>query len=157
MKKRLRNISVRDIAVVMGWAATITLMTIIAEYAKPPRAGSYAHGTTFDALDLAVILATSLAFGMFLIDLVKIFYGFIGAISLSIVMSVIYSALYDFYVLGLGKSFSEAGFPGWVWEWVTWFAFFRVFRIIFPAGILLVFIGGIIGGLVSDWVWPHRG
>lgn len=103
MKKKLRNISVRDILVVIGWAATITLMTIIAEYAKPPRPGS--HGTAFDALDLAIILATSLVFGIFLVDPVKILYGYIGAITLSIVISVIYSALYDLYVLGLGKKF----------------------------------------------------
>lgn len=105
MKKRLRAIRVRDILVVIGWAATITLMTIIAEYAKPPRPGSY--GTSFDALDLAIVLATSLVFGMFLVDPVKILYGFIGVISLSIVTSVMYSSLYDLYVLGLGKTFSE--------------------------------------------------
>lgn len=122
MKKRLRAIGVRNILVVMGWAATITLMTIIAEYAKLPRPGSYAYGTTFDALDLAIVLATSLVFGMFLVDPVKILYGFIGATCLSIVISVIYSSLYDLYVLGLGKEFSEI-VPGWEWEWVTWFAF----------------------------------
>ena len=129
-------------------------MTIIAEYAKTPRPGSY--GTTFDALDLAIVLATSLVFGIFLVDPAKIIYGFIGAISLSIVISVIYSALYDLYVLELGKYFSER-VPGWEWEWVTWLAFLRIFRIMFPAAIILVFIGGMIGGIVSDLIWPHRG
>lgn len=144
----------RDILVVMGWAATITLMTIIAEYAKPLRSGSIA--TSFDALDLAIIFAASLVFGIFLFDPVKILYDFIGAISLSIVMSVIYSSLYDLHVLGLGEYFSEA-VPGWEWEWVTWLAFLRIFRIMFPAAVILVFIGGMIGGIVSDWIWPHRG
>jgi len=156
MKNKLRTMSMRDILVVMGWAATITLMTIIAEYAKPPLAGSYAEGTTFDALDLAIILAMSLVFGIFLVDPVKILYGFIGAIFLSIVISVIYSSLYDLYVLGLGKNFSEI-VPGWEWEWVTWFAFFRIFRIMFPAAIVLIFVGGMIGGIVGEFVWAPPG
>lgn len=156
MKKRLRNIRVRDILAVMGWAAVITLMTITAEYAKPPRRGSYADGTTFDALDLAIVFATSLVFGIFLIDPAKILYGFIGAISLSIVISVIYSSLYDLYVLGLGEYFSEA-VPGWEWEWITWLASLRIIRIIFPVAMILIFIGGMIGGIVSDLMWPHRG
>lgn len=153
MKKRLRD-RLRDILVVMGWTATITLMTIIAEYAKTPRLGS--DGTTFDALDLSIVLVTSLVFGMFLIDPAKIIYGFIGVTSLSIIISVIYSALYDLYVLELGKHFSEV-VPGWEWEWITWFAFLRVFRIMFPAAIILIFVGGMIGGIVSDLMWPHRG
>jgi hypothetical protein len=93
---------------------------------------------------------------MFLIDPAKIIYGFIGVTSLSITMSVIYSALYDLYVLEIGKHFSEV-VPGWEWEWVTWFAFLRVFRIMFPAAIILIFVGGMIGGIVSDFMWPHRG
>lgn len=154
MKKTLRSISLRDIAIVIGWAATITLMTIIVQYAKPSRPGSY--GTSFDASDFAIILAASFLFGIFLADPIKILYSFIGAISLSTVMSVIYSALYDLYVLELGRKFSEI-VPGWEWEWITWLAFFRIFRIIFPAGMILIFIGGMIGGVVSELVWPHRG
>lgn len=154
MKKRLGAIGVGDTLAVVGWAVAITLMIIITEYMKTPRPGSY--WTTFDALDLAIILATSLLFGIFLVDPVKILYGFIVATSLSIVISVIYSSLYDLYVLGLGEYFSES-FPGWEWEWVTWFAFLRIFRIMFPVAIILILIGGIIGGIVHELVWPHRG
>jgi hypothetical protein len=71
-------------------------------------------------------------------------------------MSVISSALYDLYVLRLGEYFTQI-VPGWEWEWVTWLAFLRIFRTMFPAAIILVFIGGMIGGIVSDWIWPHRG
>lgn len=154
MKKKLKTISVRDVLVVIAWASTITVMTIIAEYAKTPRAGS--TGTSFDALDLAIVSVTSLVFGIFLVDPVKILYGFIGAISLSTIMSVISSALYDLYVLRLGEYFTQI-VPGWEWEWVAWLAFLRIFRTMFPAAIILVFIGGMIGGIVSDWIWPHRG
>lgn len=156
MKKRLKDIRVRDILAVMGWTATITLMTIIAEYVQPSRQRSSSYGTTFDALDLAIIFATSLVFGMILVDPVKILYGFIGATSLSMVISVICSSLYDLHVLGLGKGFSEA-VPGWEWEIVTWIAFLRIFRIMFPVAIVLILIGGIIGGIVNELVWPHRG
>ncbi len=148
----MRAISARDILVVIGWTAAIALTTMITEYAKPPRPSSY--GTTFDALDLAIVLATSLVFGMFLIDPVKILYGFIVATSLSIVISVICSALYDLYVLGLGELFSHA--HPWEWEWVTWFAFLRIFRIMFPLAIIFAFIGGMAGGIVSELMWPHR-
>jgi len=154
LKKRLRAISVRDILAMIGWATTITLMTIIAEYVKPLPIGSTA--TSFDTLDLAIFLAASLGFGMFLVDPEKILYGFIGATFLSTAMSVIYSGLYDLYVLGLGEYFFEAA-PGWEWEWVAWFAFLRIFRLMFPVAIILVFAGGMIGGIVSDWIWPHRG
>ncbi len=148
MKNKLR-----DVLVVIGWAASISLMTIIIEYSKPPRLGSYA--VAFDAYRL-IILVTSFLFGMFLVDLVKILYSSIGAITLSTVISVMYTALYDLYVLGLGKGFSEVA-PGWEWEWVTWLAFLRIFTKTFPAVPILVLIGGMIGGIVSDWMWPHRG
>jgi hypothetical protein len=150
----MRAISARDVLVLIGWAATIALLTMITEYAKTPRPGSY--GTSFDALDLAIVLATSLVFGIFLVDPVKIIYGFLGVVPLSIVISVISSALYDLYVLGLGELFSETAL-GWEWELVTWLAFLRVFRIIFPAGVILGFIGAMIGGIASDFIWPHRG
>ena len=154
LKKRLTAISMRDILVVVGWAVTLTLMTIIAEYVKPLRIGE--TKTSFEALDLAIIFATSLVFGVFLMDPVKILYGFIGAIFLSVVISIIYSSLYDLYVLGLGEYFSGVT-PGWEWEWVAWLAFLRIFRITFPTAVILVFAGGMIGGIVSDFVWPHRG
>ncbi len=146
------NKKVRDILLVIGWAATIALTTVITEYAKPSRPGSY--GTTFDALGLAIVLATSLVFGMLLVDPVRILCGFIGTTSLSIVISVISSALYDLYALGLGEYFS-GGAPAW--EWVTWFAFLRIFRIMFPAAIILILIGGMIGGIVSELMWSHKG
>jgi len=153
IKKRLRTLSIRDILVVIGWAVTIALVTIIAEYSKSPRFGSY--GATFDAY-LVIILVTSLVFGIFLVDPIKILYGFMGVVTLSILISVIYSSLYDIYVLELGKAFSEA-VPGWEWEWITWLAFFRIFVIMFPGAIILVLIGGMIGGIVSALMWPHRG
>jgi hypothetical protein len=111
LKKRLQDISVRDILAMIGWATAITLLTIIAEYVKPLPIGSTA--TSFDTLDLAIFFSASLAFGMFLIDPEKVLYGFIVAISLSTAMSVIYSAFYDLYVLELGEYFSEA-VPGCV-------------------------------------------
>lgn len=73
IKKKMRAISVKDLLAVIGWASAIALMTIIAEYTKTPRPGSY--GISFDALDLAIVLATSLLFGMFLVDPVKILYA----------------------------------------------------------------------------------
>ncbi len=148
MKNKLRTI-----LIVTGWTASISLMTILIEYSKPPRLGSYS--VAFDAYRL-IILVTSFLFGMFLVDLVKILYSSIGAITLSTVTSVMYTALYDLYVLGLGKGFSEAA-PGWEWEWVTWLAFLRIFAKTFPIVPILVLIGGMIGGIVSDWMWPHRG
>jgi len=154
MKKKLREIRARDILVVMGWAATITLITMITEYVKTPR-----HGFTetyFGVLDMAIILAASLAFGIFLVDPVKILYRIIGTISLSLVMSVICSSLYDLYVLGLGRYFSDV-VPGWEWEWVTWLAFFRIFKLMFPVATILIFAGGMVGGIVSELMWPHRG
>jgi len=148
MKNKLR-----DILVVIGWTASISLMTIIIEYSKPPRLGSYS--VAFDAYRL-IILVMSFLFGMFLVDLVKILYSSIGTIILSTVISVMYTALYDLYVLGLGKYFSEVA-PGWEWEWVTFLAFLRIFHKTFPVVAILVLIGGMIGGVVSDWLWPHRG
>ena len=154
LKKKLKPISIRDVSVVVGWATTITLLTIIVEYVKPLPLGATA--ISFDALELTIILATSLVFGVFLVDPVKILYGFIGAMSLSLVMSVIFSSLYDLYVLGLGEYFSGLT-PGWEWELVAWLAFLRIFRITFPIAVILVFAGAMIGGIVSDFVWPHRG
>jgi len=143
----------RNILIVIGWTTIVTLVTIVTEYVKQPPAGGTA--TYFGLLDMVIILGVSSMFGIFLIDPKRILYCVVGTIFLSIVISVVYSSLYDLS-LGAGEPYSEV-VPGWEWEWVTWFAFLRVFRIMFPAGIILVFVGGMIGGIVSDWLWPHRG
>lgn len=143
----------RNIPVVIGWTTIITLIVLITEYVKQPTPGGTA--TYFGLLEMVIILGASLVFGIFLIDPQKILYCVIGTICLSIVISVVYSSLYDLS-LGIGEQYSEA-VPGWEWEWVTWFAFLRVFRIMFPTGIILVFIGGMIGGIMNDLMWPHRG
>lgn len=148
MKEKSRNI-----LVLIGWTTIVTIMTIITEYVKQPPPGGTA--TYFGLLDMVIILGASSVFGIFLIDPKKIVYFVIGTICLSIVISVVYSSLYDLSI-GIGEQYSEA-IPGWEWEWVTWFAFLRVFRIMFPTGIILVFMGGMIGGIMNDFMWPHRG
>lgn len=153
VKKKLRNISVTDIVMVMAWALTISIMTMITEYVKTPRPGFIE--TSFDVLDLAIILAISLVLGILLVDPERILYGFIGAISLSLVISLVCSALYDIHVLELGKYYTDL-LPGWEWEIVTWLAFFRIFKLMFPVAILVVFAGGMVGGIVSELMWPHR-
>lgn len=154
LKKKMRAISARDAIVVVGWATAITLLIIFVEYVKPLPLGATA--TRFDTLELAIILVTSLLVGAFLVDPVKILYGFIAAMSLSGVMSVIYSSLYDLYVLGLGEPFTGV-LPGWEWEMVAWLAFLRIFRMTFPAVLILVFAGGMVGGIAGDYLWPHKG
>ncbi|MCW4019890.1 MAG: hypothetical protein NWF14_01485 [Candidatus Bathyarchaeota archaeon] len=153
LRKKLRAISARDAAVVVGWAVTLTLLVIIVEYVKPMPLR--ATSTRFDSLELAIILVTSLIVGAVLLDPVKILYGFIAATTLSVVMSVIFSSLYDLYVLGLGEYFSALT-PGWEWEWVAWLAFLRIFKMAFPAALILIFAGGMVGGIAGAFLWPHR-
>ena len=143
---------VRGILVVIGWASAIMLLTVRAMYQFNP-----VHSTTgsfLNALDLLVLLAVSVAVGIFLADLDRILFGYVGSMVLSILMAFIYSTLFDWFVTGAGEVFTEIPFG---WEYVCFYAFARILKTMFPSAMVLTFLGGFVGGIINDTVWPHRG
>lgn len=141
---------VRDILVVIGWASAIMLLTVRAAYQFNPRARII--GTFLDAVDLLVLLAVSVVAGIFLADLNRVLFGYMGSTALSILMALIYTSLFDWFVRGTGEYLSETPFG---WEYVVFYAFAKILRTMFPGAMLLTFLGGFVGGIISDRVWPH--
>ena len=143
---------VRDILVVIGWASAIMLLTVRALHQWNPV--SRTIGSYLDAPDLLLLLAVSVVAGIFLADLNRILYGYIGSIALSISIALIYSSVFDWFVIGYGEIFSQTRFG---WEYAVFYAFAKILRTMFPGVMLLTFLGGFAGGILSDTVWPHQG
>lgn len=143
---------VRGVLVVIGWASAVMLLTVRAMYQFNPARST--TGSFLNALDLVVLLAVSVVAGIFLADLNRILFGYVGSMVLSILMAFIYSTLFDWFVTGAGEVFTEIPFG---WEYAFFYAFTRILRTMFPSAMLLAFLGGFVGGIINDIVWPHRG
>lgn len=140
----------KNISVIIGWAVAITLITVKTAYKSPPMLlPPSGWGPSFSIVDYVLLLTTSVIVGMILAELETIFWAWIGSVFLSFLMSVIYSSLFNWFVLGWGEVFSDTP---WGWEFVCYWTARRLFRITFPSVILLfvgLFFGGILGELTG--------
>lgn len=138
----------KNILAIIGWAIVITLITVDTAYESPPYGWSVLQGwgPSFSIVDYVLLLAGSLVVGMILVELEMIFWGWIGSVLLSFLMSVIYSSLYNWFVIGWGEILSDTP---WGWENVFYLTTAGIFRITFPS-IVLLFVGLFFGGLVGE-------
>lgn len=146
MRKKLR-----DTAVIIGWASTIMLLTVRVLYQFNPEHSII--GSYLGLPDLLAILAVSVIAGIFLGDLDRVLLGYVVSIVSSILMALIFTSLFDWFFKGAERVFSDIPFG---WEYVIFFAFSKIIRTMFPGAILLTFVGGFLGGILGDRVWPHR-
>lgn len=149
----------RAILVVGTWALTISLIFIKVHwfvYLENPRyrvqklALSY-EGPQFDSMDLFLLGMVSIIAGIALTDVVHIFYGYLVSLGLSFSVSIVYTALYIWYVLGWGELLSliPAG-----WEWAILWAILNVLWVMFPAAVMICLFGAIAGGVLRSWMKP---
>jgi len=159
MRRWLRE-NKREIVVVIGWASGVTLILIkiyALSYIYNPwlRYGSVPldiyTGPVFESLDLALLFVVSLFAGWMLVDLDRIFYGYLISMISSFWIAVAYATLYIWNVLGWGTMLSNIAFA---WEWAFYWAAINMFRAVFPFPIILAFLGGFFGSLLKSWLKP---
>jgi len=148
----------RDIAIVLGWTIAVTLILVkiyLLFYIRNPilktmePLASYA-GPSFESLDLLILFVVSLLAGMMLIDMERIFYGYLASMISSFFIAVAVGSLYIWYVIGWER-FSQIAF---VWEYVVFWAMSNMLRAIFPLPIILGFLASFFGSIVRDWIKP---
>ena len=144
----------RDICLIALWTGAITAVIIgshqqfyidnpIMTYRQLGFSEYYAP--TASPLELMLILFISLAITVFLISAKGLIFGYIGSLILSSLIAVAYMFLFNWYVLDLGRVFSELPFG---WEWVVFQAIINTFRYIFPLGVTFSLIGVCIGSII---------
>ena len=144
MKKIIRNL-----LVAAGWAMAIVLITLNVLYLRnDPSRYAAPWEIAFNDLDLLLLLCTSVIAGMFLTDLDTVFWGYAGSLAFAFAALLIFSFLFSWFVLGSEEVFSQYDFG---WEWVLWWGFGRIIRVMFPVPIMLCFFGGFVGCILGDY------
>jgi hypothetical protein len=144
----------RDILLICVWTAAITAVFIESHqqfYIDNPimtyrQIGfSEVRAPTTSPLDCMLILFTSLVISVFLISAKGLILGYAASLLLSSLIAVIYTFLFNWYVLDLGRSFSQLPFG---WEWVVFQGVINTFRFMFPLAVTFSLIGVCIGSIV---------
>ena len=150
----------REVAVATGWTTAATLIlikiyTVFYIYNPWQRSGLVPMDIykvpIFTSFDLVLWFFVSLIAGMLLIDIDRVFYGYLVSMILSICIALAYATLYIWYVLGWGGMLSTISFS---WEWAVYWAALNMFRVVFPFPIILAFLGGFFGSLLRSWIRP---
>jgi hypothetical protein len=147
-----------DIALVLLWTGLVALIVIKiywVGYTTSVRLTYYKtpfptyEGPAPEFLDLVIILLAGIPVGLSLSDLNEMIYGYVAAMSLSFIVSVVYVTLYIWYILGWGAVFGLVAFD---WEYAVFFAMEWVFRIMFPWVIGLCLVGLTVGAFLRTWI-----
>jgi hypothetical protein len=144
----------RDIFLIALWTIAIAALIIKTHqqfYVDNPMMTYYQLGFSEyrspapSELDLALILLISTVVSVFLISMRSVIFGYFASLFLSCSIVVVYMFLFNWFALGLTRTFSELPFG---WEWVVFQAIINTFRYIFPLGVTFSLIGVCIGSIV---------
>jgi hypothetical protein len=91
----------------------------------------------------------SLLAGYVIADVEDTLFGFLISSFLSTVISVAYSTFFIWYVLGFFRIVNSS----FISE-IVWAASLNIFRMIFPLGLLAVFLGGLFGAFLRGYIQP---
>lgn len=147
-----------DVAIVLILAAVVALDMVSiywVAYTTNPRLSYYKpplpvyEGPRPELVDSLIVLVAGILTGIFLSDVSEMVYGYIAAMSIALVVSVVYVSLYIWYVLGWGQVFELGAFG---WEWAVFFATDVIFTIMFPWIIGLCLIGLTVGAFLRTWI-----
>ncbi len=147
-----------DIALVMMWAALVALMVIKAywvTYASSTRLSYFKiaipgyEGLRPGLLDMLIIAAAGVVVGLFLSDVKEMLYGYVTAMALAFIVSVVYVTLYIWYVLELGLVFGTVAYD---WEWAVYIAISVVFTLMFPWIIGVCLVSLAVGAFLRTWL-----
>lgn len=167
LKRIARWIKTRKLAilVVLVWSISVALITIksylffyyIEEPGMFKKRLIYSTGSWIPRLyevDYLLIFAMSVISGVLLVDLERIFYGWIASTFLSFFIPVIFSSFFIWFSLGAGEMLSIM--LGWAWaaEEVSYIAIRIVFRMTFPLAQLLSFVGSFVAAFLRSMIQP---
>ena len=139
-----------DILVIAGLAIVIVLLTVRTVYKPCPyKPAPYWWMPSFSLADYVILFVAGMVAGIVLVKPETIFFGWIGSISLSFLISIVYTSLYSWFVLGWKEALSIYPFG---FENLIFAAFCSVFRITLLGDILVflaLFLGGFTGYLTG--------
>ena len=139
-----------DMLVITGLAVVIVLLTFRTVYKPCPyEPAPYWWRPSFSLVDYMILFVASVVAGIFLVELETIVFGWVGTIFLSFLVSILYTSLYGWFVLGLREALSTYpfGFENFIFALV-----FTVFRITLLGYILVLpalFIGAFTSYLIG--------
>ena len=125
-----------DLLVITGLALVIALLTVKTVYKPCPyEPAPYWWSPSFSLTDYMILFVASVVAGIFLVELETIVLGWVGTIFLSFLVSILYTSLYSWFVLGLREALSTYpfGFENFIFTLV-----FSVFRITLLGYILVL-------------------
>ena len=151
------------IIIVCLWTAVISSVTILEYYnlyetdpllRQPGYVVAFSPTESLDfprlyTLDYVVILVASLLAGYMIADIEDTLYGFLASGILSTLISVAYSTLFLWYVLGLDRTYDFSFITT-----IIWAASLNVFRMLFPIALLTVFLGSLFGSFFRGYFQP---
>ena len=145
MRKKWKN---RIIVIV--WAVLISLVTI--RTVRKPYPGPWDQPLfwvpSFDEWDYLFFVIGSVVAGLILVDIETIFFGWIKAVILSSLITVIYLSLHFWFVGEMYVVFSQDLVSGL--EYAVYFSILRVFELMFPLSIVLTFLCAFFGGFLGE-------
>jgi len=146
MNKKMKNR-----ITVIAWTVLISLVTIRTVWKPYPIPGQRPlyWVPSFDEWDYLLFIVGSIVAGLMLVDLETVFFGWIKAVTLSSLITVIYLSFHFWFIEEMYKVFSQDPFG---WEYSIYFAILRVFELMFPLNIVLIFICVFLGGFLSEAV-----
>lgn len=149
----------RETFLVVVWALAISLVFIKVHwifYLETPRFKVYKlalsyRGPQLGSVDLLVLAIASLVISIVFVEVQHVIYGYIVALGLSSLISIVYTFLYIWYVLEWGGLLRLV--PGG-WEWAVLWAILNVMWVMFPSAVLVCLFGAVVGYVLRSWVKP---
>jgi hypothetical protein len=105
-----------------------------------------------NALDFALIFASSFLVGAVLLDIGTLVIAFLVQSFLTLTFTVTWASFFIWYSLSFGKIYFIDIWIGS--QYVVYYALKNVFRMVFPLAFLLCFLGIFIGAFVRSYVQP---
>jgi hypothetical protein len=148
----------RDIFVIAIWTVIMTLVMIKAHYilhATNPRYRNEGAAfieylpPTLEIADVLILIAVSITVVVLLTDTKSLVYGYFAAIGLTFTVSVIYSALFIWFILGYETSLSVVPFG---WEAALYMGFVSMVWVMFPYILGISAIGAVTGAFIREWL-----
>jgi hypothetical protein len=150
----------RDISVVLGWVAAISLIIIATHqsfYITDEAFSTYKipylqyRGPVFTDIGKLLLLVAGAIAGILIRDVKEMIYGYFAAMFLTFSIALLYIFLYIWYPLGLGPLLSGIPFG---WELALFMAFGNVLRFLIPFGLLFSLLGLVAGNFLKTLLMP---
>jgi hypothetical protein len=150
----------RDVLLTLAWIATVTGLIIathrtfyitdivFATYKMPYL--SY-KGPAFSDLALLALIIVGILIGAFLSSLKRLIYSYFTTMIGSSVIAGVYVYLFIWFQLGFEANLSQIAFG---WELALWWSVINIFKIMVPMGVILSFLGVVVGTIVRTVVSP---